>query len=215
VGRGGEKPRLRDAGDLRFNMSHAEDLCLVAVARGREVGVDLEAVRPLGDLAVLAETCFSPMELEALLAVPESGRVHAFYSGWTRKEAVLKALGDGLARPLDSFDVTLAPGEPARLLQVDGDPTASARYELHALEPWPGFVGALAVEGRGGRLRLLDWTGFGYFEEEGDGQRGEGTLDDIRGRREPRGAVLDLARGQGDPQGLAGRGQERAEGRVP
>ena len=84
------------------------------------MGIDLEAVRALENLDGLAASCFSRTEQAALAAVPEALRLEAFYDGWTRKEAFLKLLGDGLSRPLDSFDVTLSPGEPPRLLRVAG-----------------------------------------------------------------------------------------------
>jgi 4'-phosphopantetheinyl transferase len=106
----GGKPRLANREGPRFNLSHAGALGLVAVSADREVGVDIEEIRDVGDLEGLAETCFSPVERAALTAVPAAQRRWAFFAGWTRKEAFLKVLGDGLSRPLDSFDVSLAPG---------------------------------------------------------------------------------------------------------
>jgi 4'-phosphopantetheinyl transferase len=136
------KPRLAHPERLRFNLSHSGLCGLLAVSINREVGVDIEEIREVGAVEDLAKTCFSPVEQAALAAVPATERSWAFFAGWTRKEAVLKALGDGLSRPLDSFDVSLARGESATLLRVEGE-----SYSVRSLEPAPGYVGALAVNG--------------------------------------------------------------------
>jgi 4'-phosphopantetheinyl transferase len=163
------KPALVEPRSLRFNLSHSGGLALVAVALGREVGVDLEAHRPLPDLDALAECCFSPGERRALAAVPEAQRLVSFFDGWARKEAFLKLLGDGLARPLDSFDVTLSPGEPALLVRVAGDSISA--WTLHSVQVGPGHAGALAIEGPPALTRLQDWA-TGYHREE----RNEGRV---------------------------------------
>jgi 4'-phosphopantetheinyl transferase len=197
---------------LRFNLSHSGGLALVAVTLGREVGVDLEAHRPLPELDALAESCFSLVERRALAAVPEAQRLESFFDGWARKEAFLKLLGDGLARPLDSFDVTLTPGEPARLLRVAGDSTAA--WTLHAVPVGPGHGGALAIEGPPVVIRLQDWAA-GYATERNDGARRPGRHAGVRGGRQPRGAVFGLAGRRSAAEWLAGRRPERNEGRVP
>jgi 4'-phosphopantetheinyl transferase len=126
------------------------------VGWNREVGVDVEAVRALEDIDGLAASCFSPTERAALAAVPADRRLEAFYDGWTRKEAFVKLLGDGLSRPLDSFDVTLTPGQPARLVRVAGERTD--RWSLQAIEVGPGYRGALASEGPAATVHLREWT---------------------------------------------------------
>jgi len=151
------KPRLAHPEHLRFNLSHSGLHGLLAVSANREVGVDIEEIRDVGDLEDLAKTCFSPNEQAALAAVPAAQRRGAFFAGWTRKEAFLKALGDGLSRSLDSFDVSLAPGEPARLLRLDGCPGLSRPYTIRSLEPAPDYVGALAVEGSQVTVRWRRW----------------------------------------------------------
>jgi 4'-phosphopantetheinyl transferase len=141
------KPRWgRPALGPSFNLSHAGELGLLAVAWGREVGVDIEKIRSIEDLDNLASTCLSSSEAAQLGALPEAERLMAFFECWTRKEAFLKALGVGLSRPLDSFAVTLGPGKLARLVHVDGDSTAAARWTLVSLTPAAGYVGALAME---------------------------------------------------------------------
>jgi 4'-phosphopantetheinyl transferase len=146
-----------DAGGLRFNVSNAETGLLIAVSLGRELGVDLEAVRTLGDRDQVARRFFSPPEVEVYDAVDEAGRDAAFFTCWTRKEAYIKAVGEGLSMPLDCFDVTLRPGEPARILAERGDPSVTGRWTLRELDPGPGWIGAVAVEGGGWELRLFDW----------------------------------------------------------
>jgi len=152
----GGKPRLAGPGP-RFNLAHAEDVGVVAVTAYREVGIDVERIRDVGDVGRLAESCFSPAEQAALGAVAAPFRLRSFFAGWTRKEAFLKALGTGLMRPLDSFDVTLTPGEPARLLRVQGAPKAATTYALRALRPAPGYAGAVAADGAGIVIHWRPW----------------------------------------------------------
>jgi 4'-phosphopantetheinyl transferase len=161
------KPRLAGSSELSFNLSHSGDLGLLAVAWGREVGVDTEAIRPVPDLDDLVARCFSGSERSALASLPEELRLTAFFDGWTRKEAFLKALGAGLSRPLQSFDVSLLPGQPARLLSLDGDPAASRAFALRALRPGSGFVGAVAVQGPEARLRCRQWPSQAEIPELG------------------------------------------------
>jgi len=134
--------------DLRFNLSHADEVALYAIAVGREVGVDVERVRLLPDAEQVAERFFSPGERAALRRLPPRERAAGFFACWTRKEAFLKATGEGLSRPLDSFDVSVPPSESARLLRVDGDSLAAQRWSLTAIGPAPGFAGAVAFEGQ-------------------------------------------------------------------
>jgi 4'-phosphopantetheinyl transferase len=155
------KPALArpEGGDLRFNVSHSQDLALYAVTRGREVGVDLEGLRPDFATDEIAERFFSPAERRALRAVAPELRCDAFFACWTRKEAYIKARGLGLAIPLDAFDVSLAPDEPAALLATRDEPGDSVRWSLAALSPGPGFAGALVAEGHEWRVTWLGEIG--------------------------------------------------------
>jgi 4'-phosphopantetheinyl transferase len=131
--------------DLRFNLAHAAGIAIYAVTRGREVGVDIEQIRSLPDAAAIARHFFAPAEIAAFRTVlGTEHEAQAFFNAWTRKEAFLKALGDGLARPLDSFEVSLLPGDPARLLRIDDHPADG--WQLYTLDPLPGYVVALVVE---------------------------------------------------------------------
>jgi 4'-phosphopantetheinyl transferase len=144
------KPALAADPQTRFNLSNSGELALYAFTLNHDLGVDLEQIHPLPDAEQLAERYFSPRERAELVVLPASQRLEAFFSGWTRKEAWLKARGDGLTYPLDQFSVVLTPEKPAQLLETkDGTP---ARWSLQALTPAPGYVGALAVDGHAWRL---------------------------------------------------------------
>jgi 4'-phosphopantetheinyl transferase len=142
------KPALSGpfAGALTFNVSHSGEVAMLAIARGIELGVDVEQVRDMPDAEEIATRFFSPREVARLLSLPESARNAAFFSCWTRKEAYLKALGSGLARPLDEFDVTFAPGEPPRLTVPD-DNDEGKRWTIHELTPADGYAAALVTDG--------------------------------------------------------------------
>jgi len=140
------KPSLAGSADLRFNLSHSQNSALVAVARGLELGVDIEACRPIDDAAMLVERFFAPAEREVFRAVPEPDRLACFYTGWTRKEAYVKARGDGLSLPTSAFEVEIAPGSEARLIRFEQEPDEVERWSLVGLAPAEGFLGALAVD---------------------------------------------------------------------
>jgi 4'-phosphopantetheinyl transferase len=131
--------------ELRFNLSHSHGLALLALAR-REVGIDIEFLNRKVEHEQIATRFFSASECAELLALPHAQRSDGFFRCWTRKEAYIKALGEGLSHPLADFDVTLAPGVPARLVATRRDPAETARWEMVDLTPRPGYVGALAVE---------------------------------------------------------------------
>lgn len=134
--------------NLRFNLAHSDELALLAIALGREVGIDVERVRTDLDVEPLAARYFSPRENAILAALPAEQRSRAFYTCWTRKEAYVKALGEGLGLSLDSFSVALAPGAAPALLAVAGRPGEADRWTLREVEASDGFAAALAVEGR-------------------------------------------------------------------
>jgi 4'-phosphopantetheinyl transferase len=138
---------------LNFNLSHSNEQVLLAFTTVRQIGVDIEYMRPDLDYQSLAEHYFSPLENQLLQGLPTSARLEAFYQCWTRKEAYIKARGKGLSIPLDSFDVSLQSDEPARLLNSREDPQEAARWRLCALHPDPNYAATLAVEGHGWHLR--------------------------------------------------------------
>jgi 4'-phosphopantetheinyl transferase len=148
------KPALRlsgidDAPPLTFNLSHSDDELVVAVSRGRMVGIDIERVPDADDhtldTAEIAERFFSPEERRALAELAPGERRRGFFACWTRKEAFIKALGGGLSVPLDAFDVTVGPEEPPRLLGHRLLQAAARSWSLHTLPTGPDVVATLAV----------------------------------------------------------------------
>jgi 4'-phosphopantetheinyl transferase len=149
------KPSLRaesNKGSVQFNVSHSHGLVLLAFALGYNLGIDVEFVRPEVPTDEIAERYFSPQEVIELRALPLSMRTEGFYLCWTRKEAYIKARGEGLYIPLESFNVSLTPGQPERLESAD-----SRRWSMQSLYPYPSYVGALVAEGQNLRLRQWSW----------------------------------------------------------
>jgi len=154
------KPALAgesDGGTIRFSVSHSHGVALYAVTRGREVGIDLERIRFDVAVAEIAERFFSRREAAMLRTLPSEVQRQAFFRCWTRKEAYIKARGEGLSLALDQFDVSLAPGEPEATLGTRRDPSEASRWSLQELIPAPGYVAALAAEGQGWRLTCWQW----------------------------------------------------------
>ena len=145
------KPSLAAPSPVRFNLSHTEGVAALTVAHDIEIGVDIEGLRPVE--RDLPNHYFSAPEREELAKSPDDAWLGAFHRCWTRKEAIIKALGDGLSIPLDSFAVTLTPGAPARLLWRAGFPDAAERWVLAHFEG-KGFVGAVAAETGGAPLSI-------------------------------------------------------------
>jgi len=137
--------RLAGSG-LRFNLSHSDDVAVYAFASRREVGIDVEALRVMNDAEAIAARFFSASENRTWLGLDQQDRTPGFFNCWTRKEAFVKAIGEGLGYPLDTFDVTLAPGEPARILRVKDQPGDACGWRLDAFSPAAGFVAAVVIE---------------------------------------------------------------------
>ncbi|MGE5659888.1 MAG: 4'-phosphopantetheinyl transferase family protein [Actinomycetota bacterium] len=143
---------------LCFNLSHSQGMALYALSRGQEIGIDLEFIRPLPDVEAIAQYCFSAQEKANFLTLPAREQKVAFFQVWTRKEAYLKAIGDGLAFPLDQFEVSLLPGEPAKLLSIQGCSEAAKQWLLQDLSPAPNYAATLAVAAGDWQLRYWLWN---------------------------------------------------------
>jgi len=139
------KPRI-DGADIDFNLSHSAGLALYVIAHQLDIGCDIEWRVPGLVGPAVAELFFSPLEVTTLAGLPLEQRDEAFFNCWTRKEAYLKALGLGLSIPLDSFAVSLAPGEPAALLQSRHESDVG-RWSLASFAPAPGLHVAVAARG--------------------------------------------------------------------
>jgi 4'-phosphopantetheinyl transferase len=144
-GKPGLSRRFADS-DLRFNVSHAEDVAIYAFTRGLEVGVDIERVRELPDADDIAARFFSRRENEAYLALGPRDKPMGFFNCWTRKEAFIKALGEGLSHPLEQFDVSLAPGAPAEILRIGDARGHDGGWRMESFSPAVDFVAAVVTE---------------------------------------------------------------------
>jgi 4'-phosphopantetheinyl transferase len=154
------KPALSgdSGGDaIRFNISHSRGIALYAIARDREVGIDVEFIRHDLEFEQIAERFFSTREIAALRILPAEIRMRAFFQCWTRKEAYIKARGEGLSLPLDQFDVSLIPGEPTALLSTRPDPAEAHRWSLRELTPGAEYAAAIAVAGRSASFTCWQW----------------------------------------------------------
>ena len=146
---------------LKFNLSHSAGLVLIAIATAFDVGVDLEYIGAQSDYADIARRFFSPAEIDYLNALPSHLYAEAFFSCWTKKEAFLKACGEGLAKPLNSFSVPLttnSPTSPIDFCVASNEDVPARRWSLYTLRPAPGYAGALAIEANGWRLRQWQWN---------------------------------------------------------
>jgi len=146
-------------GSLFFNVSHTHELAIIAVRQQGEIGVDVEQLRLLEDANAIARRYFTIREQATLERLPPADRMAAFFRCWTRKEAMLKALGVGLSVALSDVEVTIEADMPAQVLAIRGAASeAPIRWQLHHLAPAPGYVGAVAYQGSQSRLIQQQWT---------------------------------------------------------
>jgi 4'-phosphopantetheinyl transferase len=138
------KPTLDAPAPIDFNASHSGSLAVFAFTAGCAIGVDVEYCRPLPDIQHIADRFFCAEEAAELMSVPEDQRELAFFQCWTRKEAYIKAIGDGLSAPLDDFRVTLKPGDAARFIHVARDTSIAKDWVLTDLPLAAQYAGALA-----------------------------------------------------------------------
>jgi 4'-phosphopantetheinyl transferase len=167
------KPVLTADRDLHFNLSHSKDLAIVALARGAEVGIDVERIRDVPSARAIARRFFSPAESAVLTRLPSSDFKEAFWRCWTRKEAYVKACGDGLSLPLDSFDVSLEIRGWSLLVATRPDAGEAHRWQLLDVNVGPGYVAALAV---GGRVKRLRCVRFPWPARDGAARAGQGEI---------------------------------------
>jgi 4'-phosphopantetheinyl transferase len=137
------KPQLMK-GNLQFNVSHSGVIALIAVARERELGIDIEEMRHLDDAVLIAKRFFAPEEAQQIAAMTDSAMImRAFFECWTRKEAFIKATGEGLSRPLDAFHVTFFPDQ---IVELRIRSEASVQWSLVDVNPGPGYRAALVFK---------------------------------------------------------------------
>jgi len=139
------KPMLESDSRICFNMAHSASLALYAITVDCEIGVDVEELRNIPEIEQVASHYFSKAEASQLLSIgPGAAAREAFFRCWTRKEAYIKAIGDGLYLPLDQFQVTLLSDAPAKFIHIGNDSAAAAEWTLEHLNPAPNYLGALA-----------------------------------------------------------------------
>jgi 4'-phosphopantetheinyl transferase len=158
----GKKPECGQSAGLpalRHNLSHSCGLALLGLALGREVGIDVEYVRPMNDLKNIVDRYFAPGERAAWHGLPDAQQLAAFFRCWTRKEAYLKAQGIGLSAALDRFEVSFADDDRPRLVKDDDRPDATMHWELFDISPSPDCPAACVVERGIEEIRFFEWPG--------------------------------------------------------
>jgi 4'-phosphopantetheinyl transferase len=154
------KPYLADASPklpLQFNVSHSGRLVLIALAMGRAVGIDVEQTQDGFETETIASLYFSAHEQLVLQSLPAHLSRDAFFACWTRKEAYIKAVGNGLSLPLNQFDVCIVPGKAAGLLSTRPNPAEARRWSMRALNVQINYNAALVVESGDWHLKMWDW----------------------------------------------------------
>jgi 4'-phosphopantetheinyl transferase len=152
-----EIEKCQNPDSISFNTSHSGQFGLIAVTLAGRVGVDVEKVRSSPDWTEIAGRFFSENEYQALLKVPASERERAFFACWTRKEAFIKACGDGLSYSLRDFSVSVAPDAAAAIEEVKPDAKASARWSVVSLPVAEGYAGAVAFENPRSQIEQWRW----------------------------------------------------------
>lgn len=152
------KPNIENHNSLQFNISHSQNVALFALTKERNIGVDVEFVNPNIEAQEIAARFFANNEVKNLLALPEKDQILGFFNCWTRKEAFIKAVGEGLSFPLDKFEVSLEPTKPAKLLATHWKSEEVFKWSIYALPPEPNFVGSVVIEGFVDKLRCWTWS---------------------------------------------------------
>jgi 4'-phosphopantetheinyl transferase len=154
------KPQIdssREASAIRFNVSHSQALALYAVARTREVGIDIECITRDVPYEDIVEQFFSSAEKDIFRRLPKDDQREWFFACWTIKEAYVKAVGTGLVEPLDRIEVTLHAGTSTASLKILGEPQQRCRWTAQLLKSVPGYIGAVVAEVGPWRLRCWHW----------------------------------------------------------
>ena len=153
------KPALDSNADLRFNLSHSAGYAIIGFAKKDAIGVDIEHIQPIAEIETIARNFFSPAELKALSSLRGAELTRAFYRCWTRKEAIIKAIGSGLSFPLESFAVSVDDDNHAQVLETQWDPTECSRWRLFSFPPADDYIAAVAVKGKVRDLVFRKWEG--------------------------------------------------------
>jgi 4'-phosphopantetheinyl transferase len=142
------KPGVDMPTRLKFNLSHSGEVLVIGFALDCEIGVDTEVMRPIAEMMAIAERFFGSEELEELKSLAPAQQCVAFFRCWTRKEAYVKAIGQGVFESFDRFCVNFRADEPPRLISIGNDKEAAAAWSLHDIDPTDRHLGALAYMDR-------------------------------------------------------------------
>lgn len=148
---------LNESG-LKFNLSHSRDRALLGVVIDSCIGVDIEFINHEFTTDEVAQRFFAPGEVTRLRAIPTKERPAAFFSCWTRKEAYIKAVGQGLSLPLDSFEVAFGPGIEPALLRVESSPDEAGRWSMYSVPVNEGYAAAIIIEGKDHKIDCREWN---------------------------------------------------------
>ena len=143
---------------VRFNVSRSHGFGIIAIQLDSDLGIDLEHIRPFPDALPIAERLFAPEEYQALRSLPGAQLDAAFFSYWTRKEAIVKSIGLGLSHPMDAFALARHPGASEERVVITGAHGAATRWSLTVPPPSAGYVAALATAGALRPLRCWFWS---------------------------------------------------------
>lgn len=157
------KPVLEAGSRLQFNMTHSGSFAAVAITADCPIGSDLEQIRPLPDIPQIASRFFCSEEAEEIMSLLPGQRERAFFRCWTRKEAYIKAIGDGLSAPLDGFRVTVLPNTPAKFVHLGHGTTEADAWTLHDLCLASGYAAALAYSDRQRSLSIFPIVNIAEF----------------------------------------------------
>lgn len=150
------KPLLSSPSRVQFNVSHAGNFALFAFTIDCNIGVDIEKIRPIPDRHEIARRFFCIEETKELASLPANEQERGFFLCWTRKEAYIKAIGDGLSSPLDAFQVTLKPSEMARFVHFRLDPGSVNQWSLDNLDIDPLYASAVAYQAPKRKIVIID-----------------------------------------------------------
>lgn len=137
----------KNTSNITFNVSHTHDIALIAMTMGEYIGVDIEKIRTNIDHEKLAERFFSENEYIAIMQYTGKQRLHSFFATWTRKEAIVKATGIGIASGLKSFDVSVHPEGPAKLVEVRWESEVKSQWKLDTINVGDSYFACLASNG--------------------------------------------------------------------
>jgi 4'-phosphopantetheinyl transferase len=152
------KPVLCSGSTLQFSLTHSNGIAAIALTSGCQIGVDLEHVRRMNDMQQIADRYFCSEEAAEIMSLSSEERARAFFCCWTRKEAYIKAIGDGLSCPLDSFRVTVRPNADARLIHIGGNRATAKMWTLQDLNLATGYAAAVAYRDRHRSLSIFPMT---------------------------------------------------------